>query len=83
DVIGLDNEDQPGEPQLVQMMANGEIIVDIPTVHESRERAIAQQAWLAEHSHDGIGRDWRVERSAALEALRTQVLDDVADGRRD
>lgn len=83
DVIGLEGEWLAGEPQLVKMMENGEIIVDVPTVHQSRERAIAQQEWLAKNSPDGVGRDWKVERSPALEKLRTQVLNDVADGKRD
>ena len=83
DVIGLEDESLPGEPLLVKMMEDGKIIVDLPTVHQSRLRAIAQQEWLAERSADGIGKDWPVQRSDALDALRTKVLTDAADGVRD
>lgn len=83
DVIGLEDEQLDGESLLVKMMEDGKIVVDLPSIHESRARAIAQQEWLATHSPDGIGKDWPVKQSDGLNALRTRVLADVADGKRD
>lgn len=71
DMIGLADEDLPGEPVLQPAMRGGEIIMDMPTAAAIRERALEQVSRLPVEARDvNPSSEYPVARSAALEKAR-------------
>jgi nicotinate phosphoribosyltransferase len=77
DVIALRDEEGSGEPLLQPVMAGGRVIVEPPSLDAIRARCRERVAALpAEVRAIRSPRQWPVERSPRLEALRGRLLAD-------
>ncbi|MGI9017369.1 MAG: nicotinate phosphoribosyltransferase [Euzebya sp.] len=83
DVIGLADEQRPGEPLLHKVMAGGRRLTSSPPLAEVRQRGLAMRTELADRAPGGDLSKWPTRRSAVLQTLRDRVLDDLSDGVRD
>ncbi len=77
DVIGLADEDLPGEPLLQQVMRDGRRVLPRQSAADLR-RACAER--VATVRPKVLAGTWTVRRSDRLQALREKVLADLADG---
>lgn len=81
DVIGLDDEALPGRPLLEQVMVDGRRTTPQRAVTDLREQC--RQAVATVRHACAQGRPWTVQRSVALEALRTRVVAGIRDASHD
>jgi nicotinate phosphoribosyltransferase len=75
DVVGLWGEQLDGEPLLGEVMRHGEVVVELPSLDEIRSRCLARVAALPPEVRRIVEpRQWDVERSPELLALRDAIL---------
>jgi nicotinate phosphoribosyltransferase len=75
DVVALWDEKLDGEPLLGEVMRDGEVVVDLPSLDEIRSRCRAAVAALPPDVRRIVEpRQWMVERSPQLVALRDRIL---------
>jgi nicotinate phosphoribosyltransferase len=79
DVIGLADEQGEGQPLLVEVLRDGRRTSVRESVAELRERCLAESATIRPSVQRG---EWTVRRSERLEALRSQLVEELRDGKR-
>ncbi len=75
DLIGCADEDLPGRPLLVPLLRAGHRVRPAERVADARERCRREVAALRP-----LADRWTVRRSARLDALRSRLQSDLADG---
>jgi len=78
DIIGLENENIGGEPLLIKVMENGELIYDLPSLKDIRKRALDNLSRLPEkYKKLRDAPRYSVEFSAGLRKLMKELTEKV------
>ena len=75
DEIALVDEQRNGEPMLCPVLRHGDLVADLPSLEENRDRCVAERAWHTAETFrptDPVPR--RVERSPELLGLMRRLL---------
>jgi nicotinate phosphoribosyltransferase len=81
DTVALHDEAWAGEPLLAPVMAHGEVVAELPTLQQIRERCRARVAALPQAVRDiEDPQPWTVQRSPGLLALRRRLAEAASHG---
>jgi nicotinate phosphoribosyltransferase len=79
DVIGLEHEDRPGEPLLIESMVDGRRVTGPVPITDLRKRCADAVATVRPRVLDG---SWHVRRSTPLDDLRSRLVSTLRAGQR-